>query len=570
LLTHLQLRDFVLVDQAEIDLKAGLTALTGETGAGKSIIVDALLLIAGGRAGADIVRQGAERAEVTASFDALPGAAEVWLEAQAIEHDGDLVVRRVIGSDGRSRAYVNGQVVPLQGLRELAECLIEIHGQQEFQRLVNRGAQREVLDQQLADLELVGEVSGLFERHRDCRREFESLQTAAENRDSRVDLLRYQLAELKAEVTTVTAIEELFVDQKRIAGRGRLAAAARTALTAAYDAEGDSAHDLLGKACAALRTVADTDPELEAPVKLLREAMINAQEAAQALRRYLDALDIDPARQEEIERHAAALEALGRKHRMSVVELPAESLRIEAELSALDQAEVSLAVLEAQLAGLTRDYRTAAQRLTKARRSAAEQLGRRITQLMQSLGMAGGRFEVDIAPSDAEIGPQGSDEIAFLVSANPGQAPKALAKVASGGELSRISLAVQVAAASKTAARCMVFDEVDAGIGGAVAEIVGRQLRDLGERVQVLCVTHLAQVASQAHHQFRVTKLSDGKITRTSVKSLGNLERVDEVARMLGGIDITEQARAHAREMLAHTAPADANPKRKRAPATRS
>src|SRR5450432_1931588 len=218
MLTHLQLRDLVLVDQAELEFGTGLTALTGETGAGKSIIVDALLLIAGGRAVADIVRQGAERAEVTASFDALPGAAKVWLEAQAIEHDGDLVVRRVIGSDGRSRAYVNGQVVPLQGLRELAECLIEIHGQQEFQRLVNRGAQREVLDQQLADLELVGEVSGLFERHRDCRREFESLQTAAENRDSRVDLLRYQLAELKAEVTTVTAIEELFVDQKRIAG----------------------------------------------------------------------------------------------------------------------------------------------------------------------------------------------------------------------------------------------------------------------------------------------------------------------------------------------------------------
>jgi DNA repair protein RecN (Recombination protein N) len=571
LLTHLQLRDFVLVDQAELEVKTGLTALTGETGAGKSIIVDALLLIAGGRAGGDIVRQGAERAEVTASFAALPGAAKAWLEAQAIEHNGDLVVRRVIGSDGRSRAFVNGQVVPLQGLRELAEFLIEIHGQQEFQRLVNRAAQREVLDQQLPDLRLLDQVSRLFERHRDCRRDFESLKTAADNRDSRVDLLRYQLAELKAEVTTVTEIEELFADQKRIAGRGRLAAAARAALIAAYDAEGESAHDLLGRAGAALRTVADTDPELTAPVKLLQEAVINTQEAAQALRRYLDALDIDPARQEEIERHAAALEALARKHRMRVVELPAESLRIEAELTALDQAEVSLAALESQLAELARDYHIAARLLTEARRSAAEQLSRRITELMQSLGMAGGRFAVGITQGEAEIGPYGSDEIAFLVSANPGQTPKALAKVASGGELSRISLAVQVAGASKTAARCMVFDEVDAGIGGAVAEIVGRQLRELGDRIQVLCVTHLAQVASQAHHQFRVTKLSDGKITRTALKSLGELERIDEVARMLGGIDITEQARAHAREMLAHSAPADAvQPKKRRAPATRS
>jgi DNA repair protein RecN (Recombination protein N) len=238
-------------------------------------------------------------------------------------------------------------------------------------------------------------------------------------------------------------------------------------------------------------------------------------------------------------------------------------------LTALDNAQLSLAALELELAALTRDYRAAAQRLTVARRSAADRLGSRITELMQALGMAGGRFAVGIAASDTEIGASGSDEIEFLVSANPGQAPKSLAKVASGGELSRISLAVQVAAAAKTSALCMVFDEVDAGIGGAVAEIVGRQLRDLGERVQVLCVTHLAQVASQAHRQFRVTKLSDGKITRTAVKSLSEPERVDEIARMLGGIDITEQARAHAREMLANAAAAEAAPKKKRAPAAR-
>src|SRR6266851_655476 len=530
MLTHLQLRDLVLVDQAELELKPGLTALTGETGAGKSIVVDALLLISGGRAAGDVVRQGAERAEVAASFDALPPAAKAWLESQAIEHNGDLVVRRVIGADGRSRAYVNGQMVPMQALRELTEFLIEIHGQQEFQRLVNRGAQREMLDEHLADRGLREAVSELYERYRARRRDFESLESAAENRDSRLDLLRYQLAELKAEVTTVAAIEELFVDQKRIAGRGRLAAAARTALTAAYEADGDSAHDLLGRAHAALRHVGDADPTLAPAATLLEEALINTREAAEALRHYLDVLDIDPARQEEIERHAAALEA--------------------------------------ELATLTREYRAAAQRLTSARKAAADHLSRHITQLMQGLGMAGGRFAVSITPNDAEFGAQGSDDIEFLVSANPGQAPKSLARVASGGELSRISLAVQVAAAAKTSALCMVFDEVDAGIGGAVAEIVGRQLRDLGERAQVLCVTHLAQVASQAHSQFRVTKLSDGKITRTAVKTLGQPERIDEIARMLGGVDISEQARAHAREMLARAAPVEANLKRKRAPAT--
>ncbi len=560
MLTHLQLRDLVLVDQAELELKPGLTALTGETGAGKSIVVDALLLISGGRAAGDVVRQGAERAEVAAGFDALPPAAKAWLESQAIEHNGDLVVRRVIGADGRSRAYVNGQMVPMQALRELTEFLIEIHGQQEFQRLVNRGAQREMLDEHLADRGLREAVSELYERYRARRRDFESLESAAENRDSRLDLLRYQLAELKAEVTTVAAIEELFVDQKRIAGRGRLAAAARTALTAAYEADGDSAHDLLGRAHAALRHVGDADPTLAPAATLLEEALIN---------NYLDVLDIDPARQEEIERHAAALEALGRKHRVGVLDLPEQLSRIETELAALDNAELSLAALEAELATLTREYRAAAQRLTSARKAAADHLSRHITQLMQGLGMAGGRFAVSITPNDAEFGAQGSDDIEFLVSANPGQAPKSLARVASGGELSRISLAVQVAAAAKTSALCMVFDEVDAGIGGAVAEIVGRQLRDLGERAQVLCVTHLAQVASQAHSQFRVTKLSDGKITRTSVKTLGPLERVDEIARMLGGIDITEQARAHAREMLTRAAPPEANLKKKRAPSAR-
>jgi DNA repair protein RecN (Recombination protein N) len=576
MLTHLQLRDFVLVDQAELELKSGLTALTGETGAGKSIMVDALLLIAGGRAGGDVVRQGAERAEVTASFDALPVAAKAWLEAQAIEHNGDLVVRRVIGADGRSRAYVNGQVVPMQGLRELAEFLMEIHGQQEFQRLVNRAAQREMLDEHLAQPALLAAVAQLHDRYRACRDELESLAAAAANRDSRLDLLRYQLAELKAEVTTAAAIEELFVDQKRVAGRGRLAAAARTALSAVYESDGDSAHDLLGRAHAALRNVGDADPQLAPAAKLLAEALINTHEAAEALRRYLDVLDIDPARQEEIERRAAALEALGRKHRLSVLELPEQLLRTERELAVLDNAQLSLAALELELASLTRDYRAAAQRLTEARKVAAAGLGAHITRLMQALGMAGGQFAVSVGPDATEFGAKGSDDIEFLVSANPGQAPKSLARVASGGELSRISLAVQVAAAAKTSALCMVFDEVDAGIGGAVAEIVGRQLRDLGERAQVLCVTHLAQVASQAHSQFRVTKLTDGKITRTAVKNLGPSERVDEIARMLGGIDITEQARAHAREMLAHAAPGDAHAtpgnaqvKKKRAPSTR-
>jgi DNA repair protein RecN (Recombination protein N) len=564
MLTHLDLKDLVLVDRAELELQPGMTALTGETGAGKSIIVDALLLVAGGRAAGDIVRQGAERAEVTASFAQLPPAARRWLEAQSIELEGDLVLRRVINSDGRTRAYVNGQVVPLQSLRELAESLIEIHGQQEFLRLVNRSAQRELLDERLPDQAPRSSVAQAFERLRACRQEFDSLQAAAQNRDARLDLLRFQVQELKAEVTTVEAVEELFADQKRIAGKGRLGTAARSALTAAYESDGDSAHDLLARAQSALRGVAESDPELATAAKLLGEAAIITQEAARGLEGFLEALDIDPARQDEIERHAAALESLARKHRVAVLALPAQLLQLETELDALQSATSSLAALSAQLETLTQEYTQAAAELHAARSTAAAKLGAEVTKLMQSLGMNGGKFSVAVTSlGGADPSASGTDDIEFLVSANPGQPLKGLAKVASGGELSRISLAIQVAAAGSAASLCMVFDEVDAGIGGAVAEIVGRQLRALGEHSQVLCVTHLAQVASQAHGQFRVTKLSDGKITRTALKSLGELDRVDEIARMLGGVDITEQARAHARDMLTRGAPAEAPKKRR-------
>jgi DNA repair protein RecN (Recombination protein N) len=569
MLTHLKLRDLVIVDEAELELRSGLLALTGETGAGKSIVVDALMLIAGGRGAGDIVRHGAERAEVAAGFSRLSAGACAWLDAQSVEHEGEVIVRRVIGADGRSRAYVNGQLVPVQSLRELAEFLIEIHGQQEYQHLVKRGAQRDLLDERLPDKTLSTDVAEIYERHRTCRLEHESLAAAAANRDARLDLLRYQLAELKSEVTTVNAIEELFTEQKRIAGRGRLAAAASSALAAVYENDDASAHDLLAKASTALRGVVDTDPGLKQPADLIGEAAILAREAAEALRHYLEALDVDPARQEEIERKAAALESLARKHRLSVTELPAQLARTEEEIERLAEAETSLAAMEQRMAALRREFDAAARRLTQARKLAADALGGEITALMQELGMAGGRFAVSVTASADGVGATGGDDVEFLVSVNPGQPLKSLAKVASGGELSRISLAVQVAAAAHTAASlCMVFDEVDSGIGGAVAEIVGRQLRALGERGQVLCVTHLAQVAAQAHGQFRVTKLTDGKATRTAVKPLGTEERVDEIARMSGGIDITEQARAHARDMLAR-ASRDSQPKKKRAPAGR-
>jgi DNA repair protein RecN (Recombination protein N) len=549
-LTQLQLRDFVIVDRADLEFAPGMTALTGETGAGKSIVVDALGLLAGGRATADVVRQGAERAEATASFTALPPAALAWLHDQSIDHEGEVLVRRLVGADGRSRAWLNGQLVPLQSLREFAEALVEIHGQQEFQHLVRRDAQRSLLDGHAGAAELAMAVASAWADHRDCAAELEALRTAAGDRDARLDLLRYQLTEMQADVASTADIEELFVERTRIAGSGRLGEAARTALGAIVEADDANAQLSLARAQSALKAAGSPDPALTEAARFLGEALIQVDEAASTLRRFLDDLDIDPARQDEIERRAAALEALARKHRVAVTDLPAQRGRLETELAALENSAVSLATLESRLGHLQSAYRAAAQRLSAARRKAAGDLGKEITQLMQKLGMKGGRFVVEVIPDEARIAEHGTDTVEFLVSANPGQAPKPLAKVASGGELSRISLAIQVAAAAKTGVPCMVFDEVDAGIGGAIAEIVGRQLRALGERGQVLCVTHLPQVASQAHAQFRVSKQTDGKVTRTTLQGLKGAERVDEIARMLGGVDITDKARAHAREML--------------------
>ncbi len=550
MLTQLQLRDFVIVDRADLEFAPGMTALTGETGAGKSIVVDALGLLAGGRATADVVRQGAERAEASASFTSLPPAALAWLRDQSIDHEGEVLLRRVIGSDGRSRAWLNGQLVSLQSLRELAELLLEIHGQQEFQHLVRREAQRSLLDEHAGAGELVAAVAAAWEAQRACQAELDALRTAAGDRDARLDLLRYQLNEMQADVGTGPEIEALFVERARIAGSGRLGEAARTALAAAADDEDANAQLLLARAQSALRSAGSQDPALAEALRCIAEALIQVDEASGTLRRFVDALDIDPARQDEVERRAAALEALARKHRLAVTDLPLQRERLAQELAALENSAVSLANFEARLGTLLATYRTAALRLSGARRKAAAELGTDITQLMQKLGMKGGSFVVEVVADEARTSAQGIDAVEFLVSANPGQAPKPLAKVASGGELSRISLAIQVAAAARTGVACMVFDEVDAGIGGAIAEIVGRQLRALGERGQVLCVTHLPQVASQAHAQFRVSKRTDGKATRTTLEALRGAERVDEIARMLGGIDITDKARAHAREML--------------------
>ncbi len=553
MLVHLQIRDFAIIDAVELELAGGLTALTGETGAGKSIIVDAVMLALGGRASADTLRHGAERAEITATFDAGDDA-EIrrWLEEQSIGcDDGELVLRRVIGQDGRSRQYVNGQALPAQIVRELGELLIDIHGQQEFQSLVRRDAQRALVDQHGGHDELLAPVRALAAEWQELSAERAELLAMARDRGARLELLRYQVGELDALGLADGEADSLFAERTRLANRGRLAESAQNALALAWDADGADAYALAARAAGQLRTAAALDARLAAALQAIEAGLIGLREAGALLGAYLEALDADPTRQEHVERRVAAIEDLARKHHVPAAELPRKLPELQEQLRSLEQSESKQSGLEERIAGVRLRYDAAAAKLSGARKGAARRLASAVTSLMRQLGMPGGKFEIAVE-TDTMQAPagDGADRVEFLVSANPGQPVKAVAKVASGGELSRISLAVQVAAAHRRGRSRMIFDEVDAGIGGGVAEIVGRQLRELGNRGQVLCVTHLAQVASQAHHQMRVTKLTDGRTSRTSVTVLGADERVEELARMLGGVEITRKAREHAREML--------------------
>ena len=558
MLRYLQIRDFAIIDAVELEFSPGLTVLTGETGAGKSIIVDALELLCGSRAGADVVRAGAERADISATVEITAAAGELRqiLGEHSIEISGELLLRRVIGSDGRSRAWLNGQTVPLQVLAGVAGLLFEIHGQHEFQSLVRPATQRGLVDTYGRLESLASQIRAAHSAWLALLNRSIALDSAVSERGSRLDLLRYQLQELEVLQLKPGEIAELKDERSRLANRGRLIEAARGALECLYEAEGATAHTLIARSIASLRQASTVDTQLAPLSLLLEEAAIRVKDASQSLLQYLDALELDPQRADAIERRLAAVEELARKHRVAPEALPDQQAEMSAQLAGLENAAADVGAVRTQLAAATASYQDLARQLSGRREATSRALAKEISARMQELGMGGGRFLIDVvAAESAEPAPHGFDRVEFRVSTNPGQPPRAIAKVASGGELARLSLAVQVSCAG-SAASCMVFDEVDNGIGGAVAEIVGRELRQLGEHAQVLCVTHLPQVAAQGHQHLRVAKLSDGRGTRTSVARLSAEERVDELARMLGGVEITPRARAHAHEMLAAVASA--------------
>jgi len=551
MLTHLQIRDFAIIDLIDLEVRAGLTVLTGETGAGKSIMVDALALLAGGKGGAEVVRAGAERAELSATFDISksPAALREMLAEQSVDAEDELTVRRVIASDGRSRGYLNGVSVPLQLLRDVGALIVDIHGQHEFQSLTRASSQRELLDDFGDNLDLADKVREAHKVWIALVNRTVELEGKSRDRESRLELLRFQVSELKALDLKDGEVAQLTEERTRHSNRGRLAEAAQAAVGLLYDSDDGNAHATASRALAGIKTLSSVDQRLAKVIPMVDEATIQIREAARELSRYLETLDIDPARQEEVERRLAAVEELSRKHRIPAAELAGRAATLENELAELDSADNNLNALKKAQAEALEGYRKLATQLSASRQTSARALSKDITARMQTLGMAGGRFLIDINQANAEPAAHGFDAVEFRVTANPGQPLRPLAKVASGGELARLSLAVQVACSAQDA-RCMVFDEVDSGVGGAVAEIVGRELKALGFSGQALCVTHLPQVASQGHHHLRVAKLTDGKTTRTTISELTMDERAEELARMLGGMEVTGKAREHAREML--------------------
>lgn len=553
MLMNLKVRDFAIVDQIDIEYAPGMTVLTGETGAGKSILVDALGLVLGERGSAQLVREGGKRAEFAAEFDvsALPQA-RAWLEEQALDMDDDCLLRRVINADGRSRAFVNGNPVPLSQLKSIGELLLDIHGQHFHQSLGRRSVQRDLLDHFGGLLAERTNVESSFAAWKSLSRELEALTDAEADRASRLDLLSFQLQELESLGLADDEVSELSAERQKLQHSGRLAEGANTALMNLFENDAGNANSLLADSLRTLESLAEFDAALQPVIEMLSSAGIQVGEAAESLRRYGDSLDMDPARRDWVEERLDSIQTIARKHRVNAEELPGLVEKLRREHEELSHAEERGRELEQRVDTAGAAFLKRAQVLSTARRKTARKFASAVTDAMHGLGMPGGVFEVAIKTLDGgAVRPWGIDDVDFLISANPGQTPQPLARIASGGELSRMSLAIQVIASDASAIPTMVFDEVDSGVGGGVAEMVGRRLRELGSQRQVLCVTHLPQVASLADQHFRISKVSDGKTTRTGVRLLDKSERIDELARMLGGVEITKKTLEHAAEMLA-------------------
>ncbi len=552
MLTHLCIRNYAIAESLDIDLRNGMTALTGETGAGKSIMLDALGLALGDRADAGIVRHGTDKAEVHALFDitAIAGA-KAWLESRDLLDGEELMLRRVITAEGRSRAYINGQPSTLQDVRTLGDFLVDIHSQHEHQSLLKKDYQRDLLDICAGVSELALDVADLARKHQKTRHKLNALIEHSDEQKARAQLLEYQLDELLALALQPGEVEALEQEQKALANAEHILNASNHALNLCKEGE-VNALGILHQALSSLRASPVKSEHQNAADDLLQTALIQIEEASSELQHHLDRVEVDPARLHEIEERLDTVYQIARKHHCKPHELPELQDRLQQELDAIQGGGNSISGLQSELAELEKRYRSAAGTLSKKRQKAAATISKKVESHLADLSMANCRFQIQLAPAEPDTLPShGLEDVEFLISTNPGSKPGPLNKIASGGELSRISLAIHVVNAQAVTVPTIIFDEIDVGIGGATAEIVGSLLQQLGQTTQVLCVTHQPQVASQANHHIKVSKQSNKKSVKTQLVALNDNEKVAEIARMLGGVAITDNTLAHAREMVA-------------------
>ena len=552
MLAQLTISNFAIVRELEIDFHGGMTAITGETGAGKSIAIDALGLCLGNRAEGDIVRAGAGRADLCARFNLKDTPAAVrWLEANQLEDGRECLLRRVISSDGRSRGFINGTAVPVSQLRELGQLLIQIHGQHAHQLLVKSEHQKTLLDGYIGEQALTQQMAERYGQwHQSCRA-LAHHQQQSQERAARAELLQYQLKELNEFQPQPGEFEQIDEEYKRLANSGQLLSTSQSALTLLADGEDNNLQSQLYTARQLLTELAGMDGKLSGVLDMLEEAAIQLSEASDELRHYCDRLDLDPNRLFELEQRIARQISLARKHHIRPEELPAFHQAMLDEQQQLDDQADSQETLSLAVHNHHQQALETARQLHALRQSGADELAGLITESMHSLSMPHGLFTIDVGFDESHLTADGADRIEFRVTTNPGQPLQPIAKVASGGELSRIALAIQVITARKMETPALIFDEVDVGISGPTAAVVGQLLRQLGDSTQVMCVTHLPQVAGCGHHHFFVSKETDGAMTETRMQPLDKRARLQELARLLGGNEVTRNTLANAKELLA-------------------
>jgi DNA repair protein RecN (Recombination protein N) len=553
MLIHLDIINLATIAKLHLDVAAGTTVITGETGAGKSIVIDAIELALGGRATGDMVRSGQDKADISISFDIakLP-AIKAWLLSHDLNVENDeCIIRRTLQKDGRSKSYINHTPTTLVSLRELSDLLINIHGQHEHQALFKQDTQREMLDEYIGHHELVKQVSQLSAAWTELNKTIADLKKNNSERSMRSDFLRFQLRELEELQLQVGEFVALEQEHKQLANSGELLENLNLTLNLLAENEDQHVSGLLNEALSTLDYIKQFDNKIPAWIENIKLALIQVNDAESELRHYLENIDLDPERLRFIEQRIGSLFDMARKHKINPEELPALQLKIAAELKALDTSDERLTELATELTAIETEYKTAATKLSHNRAKAAKKLTKEITDIIHELSLPHGKFHIHFASDEApSFAPHGLEKIVFQITTNVGTPLQPLAKVASGGELSRISLAIHMATAEQHTIPSLIFDEVDVGISGGTAEIVGKLLRRLGKTHQLLCITHLPQVAAQGHQHLLVEKRHEAAATFTDVRFLNAKEKTQELARMLGGVEITKKTMEHAKEML--------------------